>query len=162
MEMKRSSGWRWWPSSQLRPWKRKTPPQTRTARSRTRARPRDMGSRVANLLARGDAQARAGEKAADLLPAAACPPEEALHALLGRDLRAPAELALRARDVAVEEGLVADSRRRAADLDAQSVYLLEHGHQLGQEQPEPRSADDVVRAAGDARSLADRGQVERD
>jgi len=43
IEMKRSSGWRWWPSSQLRPWKRRIAPHSSTARSRTRARARDMG-----------------------------------------------------------------------------------------------------------------------
>src|SRR5689334_8720378 len=123
MEMKRSSGWRWWPSSQFRPWKRRMPPHSSTARRRTRARARDMAV-VGNVeSARGDAQALAGEEAADLLAAAVNPLEETVDALLRRDPRRPAELALGARHVAVEDRLVADARGRAGDLDPAAEAL---------------------------------------
>src|ERR1700682_3892199 len=105
MEMKRSSGWRWWPSSQLTAVNRKKAPASRTRERIARAVGRFIGMSAAKALG-GHRESLAREKGCDLRTVRGDPFEQPVHAFFRRDPRLPAELALGAADVAIESALV--------------------------------------------------------
>src|SRR5262249_45111655 len=147
MEMKRSSGCRWWPSSHRRPCHRNTAPTASTARRIARARARE--SRLRGASARRDAEPLPGQEAADLFAVRLDPLEQPVDALGGLDARLPAQLAGDAIDVAVEDGLIAQARGGRRERDRLPQALLEDRDQLAQREAAAGPAADVVGLAVD-------------
>ena len=84
IEMKRSSGCRWWPSSQLEALEAERAADDQEA-EKDRAGALAGQSRRGRGLARRDAEALAGEEAADLFAVGRDPVEQPVDALGGRD-----------------------------------------------------------------------------